>query len=71
MLSASFFEANIKLKRMMNNKFKELGYDLPMKKRVLLDVLKYKAKLSDLKISEMEQVIKYLNNVDTQEEEVV
>lgn len=61
MISAGFFQESAEMKRTMNKRFKELGYDLPMKKGVLVEVLKYKAKLGDMTINEMEQVIDYLN----------
>lgn len=57
----AFFQAERQLKRMMNNRFKELGYDLAMKRAFLNKTLGYTPKLSDMTLSEMETVINALS----------
>lgn len=61
MIAAGFIQVSAELKRTMNKRFKELGYSTSAKKDVLVEVLNYKAKLGDMTINEMEQVIDYLN----------
>lgn len=67
MIAAGFFQANNELKRLMTKEFKELGYDLTGKKKVIKAVLGREEKLNNLTISEMERVVKYLNNESDKE----
>jgi hypothetical protein len=66
LIVARFFQAHKELRRKMNNRFKELGYDLANKRFVLGKTLGYVPNLTDMTLSEMEQVIGYLKDEDTQ-----
>lgn len=57
----AFFQVDAQLKRMMNKRFKELGYNLAMKKDFLNKTLGYQPKLSDMTLGEMETVINALH----------
>ena len=65
MLVAGFFQSHNEIKKTLNKRFKELGYDLANKRYVLGLVLGYVPNLKDMTIAEMQQVIDFLECRDT------